>query len=249
MKTVVEDLKSHQVNTFFEAVGHMVAAMTDAGNREKCVLGMMSQPNAMLTDLMTKAAGDVSVLNDMNGMRMLSHILRMNERACKSIGHSFVAQLGKIFLDLLNVYRYYSDQVSTFVGSGVPYAADRADVGLMKGVKRDVLNLIITFIDKCEDSQLILKTFLPPLMDAVFSDYAHILPDTRSSEVLVLASCLIKRLKASMTSHVDTLFEAIIKPTVPMLTRNFIDYPEIRIQFFKFLRALNENCFQGMMLH
>lgn len=38
-------------------------------------------------------------------MKQLASILKTNVRACKALGHPYVLQLGKIYLDMLNVYK------------------------------------------------------------------------------------------------------------------------------------------------
>lgn len=38
-------------------------------------------------------------------MKQLASILKTNVRACKALGHPYVIQLGKIYLDMLNVYK------------------------------------------------------------------------------------------------------------------------------------------------
>lgn len=38
-------------------------------------------------------------------VKQLGSILKTNVRACKALGHPFVVQLGRIYLDMLNVYK------------------------------------------------------------------------------------------------------------------------------------------------
>jgi len=50
-------------------------------------------------------------------VKQLGSILKTNVRACKALGHPFVVQLGRIYLDMLNVYkvkvaqRFYGETV------------------------------------------------------------------------------------------------------------------------------------------
>ena len=44
-------------------------------------------------------------LKDLQAVKQLGNILKTNVRACKALGHPYVHQLGKIYLDMLNVYK------------------------------------------------------------------------------------------------------------------------------------------------
>lgn len=48
---------------------------------------------------------NVDVLKDQEAVKQLASILKTNVRACKALGHPYVIQLGKIYLDMLNVYK------------------------------------------------------------------------------------------------------------------------------------------------
>lgn len=48
-------------------------------------------------------------------MKQLGSILKTNVRACKAVGHPFVIQLGRIYLDMLNVYKCLSENISAAI--------------------------------------------------------------------------------------------------------------------------------------
>lgn len=58
---------------------------------------------------------NVDILKDAETVRQLGSILKTNVRACKAVGHPFVAQLGRIYLDMLNVYKCLSENISSAV--------------------------------------------------------------------------------------------------------------------------------------
>lgn len=47
----------------------------------------------------------MDVLKTMEAVKQLATILKTNVRACKALGHAYVLQLGRIYLDMLNVYK------------------------------------------------------------------------------------------------------------------------------------------------
>lgn len=60
---------------------------------------------------------NVDILKDAETVRQLGSILKTNVRACKAVGHPFVVQLGRIYLDMLNVYKCLSENISSAVQS------------------------------------------------------------------------------------------------------------------------------------
>lgn len=58
---------------------------------------------------------NVDILKDPETVRQLGSILKTNVRACKAVGHPFVVQLGRIYLDMLNVYKCLSENISSAI--------------------------------------------------------------------------------------------------------------------------------------
>uniref|UniRef100_A0A6N2M7Y3 Exportin-1 C-terminal domain-containing protein n=1 Tax=Salix viminalis TaxID=40686 RepID=A0A6N2M7Y3_SALVM len=115
---------------------------------------------------------------------------------------------------MLNVYRMYSELISSSISEGGPYASKTSYVKLLRSVKRETLKLIETFLDKAEDQPQIGKQFVPPMMDPVLGDYARNLPDARESEVLSLFATIINKYKAAMIEDVPRIFEAVFQCTL-----------------------------------
>ena len=79
----------------------------------------------------------MDILKDAETVRQLGSILKTNVRACKAVGHPFVVQLGRIYLDMLNVYKCLSENISAAIqtNGGLPSSAvlGSRGVGLVKG--------------------------------------------------------------------------------------------------------------------
>lgn len=58
---------------------------------------------------------NVDILKDSETVKQLGSILKTNVRACKAVGHPFVIQLGRIYLDMLNVYKCLSENISAAI--------------------------------------------------------------------------------------------------------------------------------------
>ncbi|KAG4135856.1 hypothetical protein ERO13_D08G242900v2 [Gossypium hirsutum] len=247
LATTVADLEPHQIHTFYESVGHMIQAESDPHKRDEYLQRLMALPNQKWGEIIGQARQSVDVLKDQDVIRTVLNILQTNTSVASSLGTYFLSQISLIFLDMLNVYRMYSELISSSIAEGGPFASKTSYVKLLRSVKRETLKLIETFLDKAEDQPQIGKQFVPPMMDPVLGDYARNLPDARESEVLSLFATIINKYKAAMIDDVPRIFEAVFQCTLEMITKNFEDYPEHRLKFFSLLRAIATHCFHALI--
>ncbi|CAN1269138.1 Protein EXPORTIN 1A [Linum perenne] len=247
LSSTVGDLEPHQIHTFYESVGQMIQAEPDPQKRDEYLQRLMTLPNQKWAEIIAQARQSVDFLKDQDVIRTVLNILQTNTSVANSLGTYFLPQITLIFLDMLNVYRMYSELISSSIANGGPYASRTSYVKLLRSVKRETLKLIETFLDKAEDQPQIGKQFVPPMMDPVLGDYARNLPDARESEVLSLFATIINKYKATMIDDVPRIFEAIFQCTLEMITKNFEDYPEHRLKFFSLLRAIATHCFPALI--
>ncbi|MBA0761131.1 hypothetical protein Gotri_023817 [Gossypium trilobum] len=247
LATTVADLEPHQIHSFYESVGHMIQAESDPHKRDEYLQRLMELPNQKWGEIIGQARQSVDFLKDQDVIRTVLNILQTNTSVASSLGTHFLSQISLIFLDMLNVYRMYSELISSSIAEGGPYASKTSYVKLLRSVKRETLKLIETFLDKAEDQPQIGKQFVPPMMDPVLGDYARNLPDARESEVLSLFATIINKYKVAMIDDVPRLFEAVFQCTLEMITKNFEDYPEHRLKFFSLLRAIATHCFAALI--
>lgn len=64
---------------------------------------------------MTQAAQSMDVLGNMDNIKILANVLKTNVAACTSIGAFYSPQLGRIFLDMLGLYKAVSGIISQTV--------------------------------------------------------------------------------------------------------------------------------------
>ncbi|KAL1547350.1 Exportin-1 [Salvia divinorum] len=247
LPATIADLEPHQIHSFYESVGNMIQAEPDPDKRTEYLQRLMELPNQKWAEIIGQARQSVDFLKDPDVIRAVLNILQTNTCVANSLGTYFLTQITLIFLDMLNVYRMYSELISTSIAQGGPYASKTSIVKLLRSVKRETLKLIETFLDKAEDQQHIGKQFVPPMMDPVLGDYARNLPDARESEVLSLFATIINKYKVAMLEDVPKIFEAVFQCTLEMITKNFEDYPEHRLKFFSLLRAIATHCFHALI--
>jgi exportin-1 len=200
---------------------------------------------------MAEAGRSIEYLRQQETAKSIANILRANVRVASALGRSYISQLSKIFIDMLGVYKAYSECISNAVATGGAIATKTSVIRAMRSVKKETLKLFETFIQKTSDLSVICQNFLPPLFEAVLLDYKAGIPDARDPEVLSLMTVIINRVKGQMTNEVPRIFEAVFECTLLMITTNFEDFPEHRVNFFELLRAINNHCFHAffMMSH
>ncbi|GAB4858187.1 Exportin-1 [Ancistrocladus abbreviatus] len=247
LPTTIADLEPHQIHTFYESVGHMIQAESDPQKRDEYLRRLMELPNQKWAEIIGQARQSVDFLKNQDVIKTILNILQTSTSVASSLGTYFFPQISLIFLDMLNVYRMYSELISNTIAEGGPYASKTSFVKLLRSVKRETLKLVETFLDKAEDQPHIGTQFVPPMMDPVLGDYARNVPDARESEVLSLFATIINKYKAAMIEDVPRIFEAIFQCTLEMITKNFEDYPEHRLKFFSLLRAIAAHCFPALI--
>jgi len=64
---------------------------------------------------MAQASQNMDVLASTDNIKILANVLKTNVSACTSIGSFYLPQLGRIFLDMLGLYKAVSGIVSETV--------------------------------------------------------------------------------------------------------------------------------------
>jgi exportin-1 len=247
LPSVISDLEAHQVQTFYEAVGEMIAAHPDPVARTWLTGQLLQIPNAIWQKTMASASASIGLLHAPDTMRELQRVLRCNTAACKSIGASFASQLASLYLDMLNLFRAYSSFINQQITAGGPNAFTTTIVKLARGVNAEILVLIGTFVRLNDNATLFMSQFLTPLAGPVLQEYADAVhPSAREPEILNLFTEIVNKLQEQAESVVPQLLGKVFEPTVAMITANISDYPEHRLNFFRLLQAINRHCFSAI---
>jgi exportin-1 len=164
---------------------------------------------------MAQASQNMDVLASTDNIKILANVLKTNVSACTSIGSFYLPQLGRIFLDMLGLYKAVSGIVSETVekeGSFItvrlfllecpscpscftgPVATKTPKVRQLRTVKKEILKLMETYIKKAEDLDAVNTNFMPPLLDAILGDYNRNVPASRDAEVLNVMATIVVRL-------------------------------------------------------
>ncbi|CAN7994790.1 unnamed protein product [Ixodes hexagonus] len=248
MSSIIYDLQPQQVHTFCEAVGYMISAQADQAVQERLVDRYMLLPNQVWDDIIKQASKNVDVLKDADAVRQLGNILKTNVRACKALGHPYVTQLGRIYLDMLNVYKVMSENISAAVALNGEVVTKQPLIRSMRTVKKETLKLISGWVSRSNDPKMVLENFIPPLLDAVLLDYQRCtVPSAREPEVLSAMSMIVHRLESFITCEIPKIFDAVFECTLSMINKDFEEFPEHRTNFFLLLQAVVTHCFPALL--
>lgn len=132
----------------------------------------------------------------------------------------------------------------------------------LRTIKKEILKLINTYVEKADDNEMINTQMVPPLLEAILLDYKQNVPDAREAEVLNVITTLVTKLHVSppflyiSTSHMTqnmmedkilSILDCVFECTLEMINKDFSEYPEHRIEFFKLLRVITAHCFDALI--
>jgi exportin-1 len=243
LQGITSDLDEEQRHVFLEGVAYMVSADPNPEHRDVLLTKTMEPANFAWHDVMLKAQQTVDNLKEPPVMRNLANCLKANVRVCRALGHPYLPQLLRIFPQMMELYKLYASLITGEVTTHGQKATKYSHVRSMRIVKREALRLVQEYIQRSEDLDLVAQTIMPPLLDAILVDYKLSCADARDAQVLSLMAVIISRLQGKMVADVGKVLDATLEVTLQMITRNFEDYPEHRINFFKLLKELNTHCF------
>ncbi|XP_066246850.1 exportin-1 [Euwallacea similis] len=248
ISTIICDLQQQQVHTFYEAVGYMISAQADQSTQEALIEKYMMLPNQVWDDIISQASKNVNILKEIEIVKQLASILKTNVRACKALNHAYVLQLGRIYLDMLNVYKVMSENITAAITLNGEAVTKQPLIKAMRVVKKETLKLISDWVSRSNDNKMVLENFIPPFLDAVLLDYQRTtVPCAREPEVLSAIATIVNKLEGHITLEVPKIFDAVFECTLEMINKDFEEYPEHRTNFFLLLQAVNNHCFAAFL--
>ena len=122
MRKITCDLSPQQVHTFYEACGHMISAQGQKGLQDRLIENLMALPNSAWDAIIAQANQDPSILQDGETIKIVGNIMKTNVSACSSVGTYFYSQIGRIYHDMLNMFRASSQLISDAVAHDGNYS-------------------------------------------------------------------------------------------------------------------------------
>ena len=115
----------------------------------------------------------------------------------------------------------------------------------MKTLRKDILALIQTYIEKEEDFTYFNQNFLPTLQ-AMIEDFSQSDPNARDPETLMLFAIILKKEGQHLENFLSPILIHLCQPTLQMIMNDLISFPEFREGFFKLVQNIIKYCTQGL---
>ena len=246
---VTAELEHSQIQIFYEACALIIKAETDRSKQQNLVYGLMEIPNTSWARIVAEANEGFGTLCELNVIREVVQVLKVNRHVAESLGHGYMVQLGRIYLEMLHVYKLYSAQITQVIAEQGDHMSNSAPVRAMRAVKTEILRIMRSFVENCHQSDqgTVQDKFLPALVEPVLTDYAQGIPQARDAEVLSLFAAIIEKFGDGVMKYLPLVFESCFESTLSMITLNFTDFPDHRKNFFLLIRAINAKCFESLL--
>lgn len=86
----------------------------------------------------------------------------------------------------------------------------------LRTIKKEILKLIETYVEKAEDLQMVRTNIVPALLEAVLVDYNRNVPNARDAEVLKVMSVIITKLSVRWTPHRSKYSVLPLSSSIPL---------------------------------
>lgn len=93
----------------------------------------------------------------------------------------------------------------------------------LRTIKKEILKLIETYVEKADDLEMVRTNIVPALLDAVLVDYNRNVPNARDAEVLKVMSTIITKLSVRWTPH-RSKYSVVHPLSTPVYDRFFSSF-------------------------
>jgi exportin-1 len=247
MNSIINDLTVQQIHFFYEAMGHLIRSQPDLVAQNGEIVQIMSSPNESWDSIIAAISSNTENIKNSDNLKGLSACLKTNLNFCESLGSPFMAQLSRIYMDMLSLYRLSSKSIGEAIKHQGLVATKTPIVRSLRAVKKDVLRLVEAYVQTCDNGPVFVENFVPVLLDAILSDYNQSIEQARDAEVLSVTATIISRFSLLMNDKIAPILDSVFECTLNMINKDFVEFPEHRVNFFKLISAINVNCFDALL--
>jgi hypothetical protein len=117
LAAITQDLELGQVHSVYESMGHIVQAQAEPQARLVLLNKLMLIPNQYWTAIIGQASADLATVYDPKTVKMTASMLKTNHRVALAVGSSYIVQLSRIYTEMLQLYKMYSEFISNEVAT------------------------------------------------------------------------------------------------------------------------------------
>ena len=236
-------LDTFQRIQFYEAVGHMISAYPEKEGQIQLLIQLMGRMEQVWQNMM----GGLHDLKNFMNEQILTEIcfyLRVNERLAECIGKPYSVYFNRSFSQLDKLYQGFYQLIQNEINTNGPSALDFFSVKKYRAVRRDLVNLLKTFVKAFAHDQVEFVSNYGELIMFMLNCYSSELPELREPEVILFMAESVNSLREQMEGVLSQVMSSILDAVLPMISNDFSSYPEHRTNFFIFIQAMVNRCFQ-----
>ncbi|CAI4493106.1 CQS_1a_G0021050.mRNA.1.CDS.1 [Saccharomyces cerevisiae] len=241
------DLQPQQVHTFYKACGIIISEERSVAERNRLLSDLMQLPNMAWDTIVEQSTANPTLLLDSETVKIIANIIKTNVAVCTSMGADFYPQLGHIYYNMLQLYRAVSSMISAQVAAEGLIATKTPKVRGLRTIKKEILKLVEIYISKARNLDDVVKVLVEPLLNAVLEDYMNNVPDARDAEVLNCMTTVVEKVGHMIPQGVILILQSVFECTLDMINKDFTEYPEHRVEFYKLLKVINEKSFAAFL--
>ncbi|SCV02210.1 LANO_0F15984g1_1 [Lachancea nothofagi CBS 11611] len=247
IQSTTADLQPQQVHTFYKACGTIISDERTVGERERLLSDLMQLPNMAWDAIVAQSSANPDLLLDPETVKIIANILKTNVAVCSTMGAEFYPQLGHIYYNMLQLYRAVSSMISVQVAKDGLIATKTPKVRGLRTIKKEVLKLVEFYISHAKNLDEVVKVLVEPLLNAVLEDYMNNVPDARDAEVLNCMTTVVHKVGHMIPSGVILILQSVFECTLDMINKDFTEYPEHRVEFYRLLKEINSRSFNALL--
>lgn len=84
----------------------------------------------------------------------------------------------------------------------------------LRTIKKEILKLINTYVEKADDLEMIHNNIVPKLLEAVLIDYKNNVPDAREAEVLNVMTTIVNKLHVRWRPNLSKHMVGLARPSL-----------------------------------
>jgi exportin-1 len=239
----METLDSFQMIQFYESIGHMISAYPDQEGQIQLLIQLMAKNEHVWQNMMNGLNNLQNFMND-GILTEVGFYLRINERLAECIGKPYSFYFNRSFNQIDKLYQGFYQLIQNEIQTNGPQALQYSSVKKYRAVRRDLLNLLKTFVKAFSNNQEEFVTQYGELIMFMLKCYETEIPELREPEVILFMAESVNALREQMEGVLSKVMSSVLEAVLPMITKDFSSFPDHRTNFFIFIQAMVNRCFQ-----
>ena len=117
-KDMLDNLEKEQIENLFHTWGVVIGKEKDNQKSVAYIDYLLQRANKRWEEIINEATNDTNILNEMTIVSEIIHLLKIFKQTNIAVGSSFLIQMSKLYMQILDLYSHYAAQVSSAIQQG-----------------------------------------------------------------------------------------------------------------------------------